>query len=451
MSWEKKQKSFELLKHTPTADQELIHRSEARIRLVTGGERGGKSLVGAMDCVGLIKPGNLIWLVGPTYEDCVPEWNYILDAASKLRIILKYSRNKTGSRWISIGGRSWDDDVMVVTKSADDPEKLAREAPHGVIGCEAGRLTYEAFLRLRGRVAEMRGWILLTGTLEQSVGWYPEYWKRWQSPNEDEAKSFSLPSWSNVVIYPKGEEDSEILRLKSQMSESRFLERHGGVPCPPSGLVFGEFTNKYHVGNFSFNPDLPVYLWIDPGYAGAYAVEVAQIVGDSVYIVDEVYEQGLVTEQIITICEQKPWWGSRGGGAVDIAATQHHGMPAVYEAWLSQAKMRLSARKVEINEGVERLKTFLKINPITGKPLFFVDSKCRGLLCEFGAGPPPIEGMGQYKWQQSKDGVVVGKVPRDRDNHAIKACIYGLVSQFGIASRPRFTVKSIPYKGSSFG
>ena len=44
---------------------------------------------------------------------------------------------------------------------------------------------------------------------------------------------------------------------------------------------------------------MPVRLAIDPGYAEAYAVEVLQCIDGREVIVDEIYERGLVTEEII--------------------------------------------------------------------------------------------------------------------------------------------------------
>ena len=298
---------------------------------------------------------------------------------------------------------------------------------------EAGLLDYETYLRCLGRASEKRAWILMTGTFESSLGWYAEKFNQWQGKNDEDARSFSLASWMNTVIFPGGRADAEILRLENQFSRERFLERFGGVPCPPFGLVFKEFRSLVHTKEIGFDADHPVYLWIDPGYAGAYAVEVAQIIQDRVFIVDEIYEQGFITEEIIQICRMRPWWAKVQGGAVDIAARQHQAMPAVAEVWQKEAGLRLSSQKVDIKEGIERLKTFLKPHPITGEANIVFNIRCKGIIGEFGGCPPAFDGDGVYRYKTDRQGTIIGDTPEDKNNHGIKAIIYGLVNRFGYA------------------
>ena len=60
-------------------------------------------------------------------------------------------------------------------------------------------------------------------------------------------------------------------------------------------------------------PGMPVRLAIDPGYAGAYAVEVLQCIDGREVIVDEIYERGLVTEEIIEMARSRPVVARRRG------------------------------------------------------------------------------------------------------------------------------------------
>jgi hypothetical protein len=261
----------------------------------------------------------------------------------------------------------------------------------------------------------------MTGTFEGSLGWYPEKFKEGQVPSNDFA-SFSIPTWSNLAIFPGGRQDPEILKLEREYPEEMFQERFGGVPCPPAGLVFKEFRTIHHVRETTI-ADGPVYLWIDPGYAGAYAVEVVQIIGDHVFVVDEIYEQKLVTSEIIQIANKRPWWKQVQSGVIDIAAKQHQAMPAV-----------LSSDKVGIVEGIERYHTFLNVNPLTNEPQITIDPKCKGLISEHGGCPNPFTGQSQtYRYKMDKEGMVIGEDPEDKNNHAIKAIIYGLVDRFGYA------------------
>jgi hypothetical protein len=71
--------------------------------------------------------------------------------------------------------------------------------------------------------------------------------------------------------------------------------------------------------------------------------------------------------------------------------------------------------------------------------------KCRGTLSEFGAVPSPFDGQTRaYRWKTDREGNIVGETPEDKNNHAIKAAIYGLVSRFGygyVANREFIKVK----------
>ena len=35
-----------------------------------------------------------------------------------------------------------------------------------------------------------------------------------------------------------------------------------------------------------YEPDVPVHIWMDPGYAGAYAVEAVQVKGEQICVID---------------------------------------------------------------------------------------------------------------------------------------------------------------------
>ena len=419
------------LGHILSPEQQAIVYCTAREVIGGGGERAGKSFVESDYLNVRFWEGDLFWIAGKDYDRCHSEFEYTAQAMMKLGAVraenISTPKNGQWSMKLETG-------CVIKTWSLKDWLKVGSEAPDGILIAEIAQITLQEYRRLCDRTAEKRGWVCGTGTFEGSLGWFPETWKLYQLPGQ-QGESFSLPSWSNKVVYPGGYEDEEIQRLKSNNSEDYFNERFGGIPSPPHGLVFPEFRYLTHVREIDI-ADLPLYLWIDPGYAGAYAVEVVQIVNDTVCLVDEVYERGLVTEQIIEVCMQRPWWKQVAGGVVDIAATQHQAMPAVAEVWLSKAKLRLRSNRVPEDAGRERLHTFLTVNPIDHQPHFFVDPKCEGILSEFGVCPNPFSGEAEpYKWKEDRTGVVVGKVPEDKNNHGIKAVIYGIVDKFGFVKR----------------
>ena len=413
---------------SPTEEQKVILDSDKRFILVAGGEQAGKSMIASKFLLKKTfetEEAGLYWLVAADYERTRAEFEYLVSDFAQLGILKKASKR------VDPGRIELADGTVIETKSAKDPRTLAMKAPNGIIGCEASQLDLESFYRLRGRCAPRKAWLFLAGTFESSLGWYPQMFQSWKYGVNNE-QSYSLPSWTNKHLYPEGKNDPEILRLKESSSDDFFMERIEGVPSPPRGIVFPEFRPDIHVSeNIEYVPDEPVHVWIDPGYAGAYAVCAVQIINDQVRVFDEIYEQNLITEEIINIAQNRPWYKDLTYGVIDIAGYQHQAMSAPAEVWLDSTGLYLDSDNININGGTERLKSTLKLTG-KGEPKLIISSKCKGLLSEFGAAANPFDGQTKvYQWKVDRDGNVVGNQPQDKYNHGIKALIYGLINHFG--------------------
>jgi len=423
----------------PTPAQEPIIYSQQRQLLVAGGERSGKSESAANYLTTRLPFGRLYWLVASNYNLTRPEYDYTCRNLEKLGYNFQATKQVDPGQ-IEVLDNKGRLVFRISTKSSNDPRSLAAEAPDGVVACEGAQLDYESYLRLRGRIAEKRGWLFMSGTFESSLGWFPELWERGQAPpaSEDDLVSYSIPSWTNVFVYPGGREDPEIKAMEAEFSADWFNERLGGKPCPPKGRVFDEFSTPLHVGSgeaYDFHPVELVHLLVDPGYATAYAVLAAHKLGDQLVVFDEVFERGMVTSEIIKLVKQRPWWNRVVGGAIDIAAKQHQAMPAPTEIWLKEAGVHLQSQQLSIRDGVEAVKRFLIVNPKSGQSLIKINGRCKGLISEFGGCPNPITNQtAVYRWKTDKEGNVVGEIPDDKNNHAIKALAYGIVNLFGFSS-----------------
>ena len=436
----------------PTPEQARILMSDKRFVLVAGGEQAGKSVVASLFLVQKyleltpdrpaegtrgargrrirVRPA-LYWLVGATYGETQREFQYLVEWFGALGLLAVATKRCDPGRIVL-----WDG-TRIETKSGVDHRTRSQESPDGIIGCEASQLDSTVFSRMRGRVTARNGWLFLAGTFESSVGWYPQLFKAWQRGGSDR-KSFSLPSWTNRELYPGGRDDPQLASLRADSTDDFFMERIAGNPVPPKGLVIPEIRPAIHVREISYIPGVPVRLAIDPGYAGAYAVEVLQIVEGREVIVDEIYERGLVTEEIVRMARSRPWWDDVEGGVIDVAGHQHQSMPAPAEVWQEEGEIYLSSSRVAINDGTQRLRSFLKVTGDGHGPKLLIGSHCKGILSELGVAPNPFDGQTRaYRWKTDREGNIVGRVPEDRYNHAIKAVIYHLVDRYGYASRPR--------------
>ena len=371
----------------------------------------------------------LLWIVGPDYDGAMEEFRYLADDMAKLELLADVSDATKGPLWMKL----WNGN-RVVTKSAMDFKKLGMQAPGYISMTEAARQEYMAFLRILGRIAERRAALGLSGTFEGAsesgvVGsWYAEMFKRWEVPNEDDAQSFSLPSWANLVIFPGGREDPEILRLERTTPPDIFQERYGAVPCKPAGLVLPEFSNKTHVGYFPYDPEAPVDIAIDPGYGlpGAYAVLAIQVKEGSLYLIAEMYVQHMTAEAVINKCKKEwPWFGKISSGAIDVAGKAHPATESQVEIWRKKAPhIYLRTKKVSVEGNVEALRTMLKLNE-HGRPNLYVNYNCPGFIAECGGGPSPVSGGGAWVYEPN-----TGKIS-DKHCHSTKAMGYYIVNNLG--------------------
>ena len=414
---------YDKLGFKATPGQVPILEDESRLILIAGGERSGKSLVTEKKALPKLFEGQLYWLVGKEYNEVRAEFGYFVKDFAELGILKKASTN------IDPGEIIFLENKKIVTLPTKDETKIATEAPDGIIVCEAAKISYYAYLKLLGRLIQKNGWMIMSGTFEGSLGWYPELFTSWQGYNEEGAKSYSLPSWTNTVSFPEGRTDPKIIFIENTTPHDIFLERYGGVPCPPSNKAVPEFSNKIHVGEYRYDPELPVTIAVDPGYAGAHAVLAIQKWAEQVVIVDEIYKQGVTTLDMTKIVKQRQPWGPHvEGGTIDIAGRQHQAMEAPIEIWLSEAKLQLRSQKVREEDGLDILRTFLKVNPVDNKPRLLVNAQCKGFISECGGCQSPTGGG---MWMRD----INTKKLIDRDNHACKAMIYWLVDSFGYAEK----------------
>ena len=447
------QKLYGIVGFEPHEEQIPFLACKKRFLHMAGGEQGGKSAClakkflsnwaedqGKYDNYGDgINAPLLYWLIGSAYGETIKEFSYIADDLRTLGQPVKQS-SRVDPGYIEI---KFPDErrprLRIETKSATDITKMSKDSPHGIIICEPGQVDVLVFDRAQGRITPMNGWLLMAGTFESSVGWFPQLWEAWQS-GADDRQSFSLPSWANRTLYPGGRNDPKILDLERHSSDQFFMERIAGHPVPPKGLVFNEFRADIHIKDISYIPDEHVYLGEDPGYGSqsAHALEVCHIIDGQVQVFDEIFEQGLTTEEIIRIAQSRPWWRERDHAGITFVSdpnyrNQHHSMTSVEEQWFKDTGLVARGKKIRINEGTERMKGFLKPDPIFRTPKVVFSPHVKGILSEFGVVPNPFDGqIRPYKWKTDREGTIIGETPEDMWNHGLKGLIYLITEVFGL-------------------
>ena len=404
------------------------------------------------------------WLIGLDYSQTEPEWGYLKDIFSKLGMWHIKSTDFNGTSGKSsrayIGPPDWSKDqcMKIETKSANNLEKIGGFPPMLIVLCEAAQNPTDTIVKKsQERLLQTRKYgsrLIIVGTFESSMGWYPQYYEKWHNGNvEDKAIAISCPSWENVVEFPLGREDPAILQVERDNTEEYFNERYGGVPCAPQGAVLaGHFNILTHVRDdiAYFDEKEEVFLWYDPGFTHPSAIMAGQKRNDEygdpyVVLFDEVYTTGLVADQVIDITETKEWFPNvnRYGCTIDYHGKDHSsaGIP-VADQWYNRTGIRFRSNKVptrvktpDITEtGVDLLKRKLKPHPITSIPRLVLNSKCKGWIAEAGGGPNPLTGKSTV-WLHQLDRQKVAVGYQGINDDCMTATIYGLWDMFGPAEK----------------
>lgn len=432
----------------PTEAQWKILLTVAKYIAISGGEQGGKSFIVVILLVlrFILLPRSqapfLIWLVGRRYEDSEKEWEYLIKFCLQLGWLdpRRYSRAGPEKKRLA----TLKDGTEIKTLTIAEEMNIGKERPDFILGCEISQASEEAYRKLRARAAASGGDMFLSGTYEAQWDWFTDLIEVWQNHTSQHA-SFALASWSNPHVYPEGREDPKILELIADASDEFVLERLSGIPRKPKGLVFGDvFDPKYHIREIDYIPGLPVYLAIDPGYnQSVHAAIALQLpVGGPIHWFDEIYDNLLTTSEMIEQLQLRPWWSDvdPNESVIDIQATarqQAQDDPPIV-IWEEKSGLSLNTVKVPIQDGIDRFRSFLRVDPVTGNPGMVIAPRCRGSLAELGSGKNPLTGTkGAYMWQFDARGEKKGIVPRNRYNDAIKAVTYWLVYKFGFVKSKR--------------
>ena len=462
-----------------------------RWRQAAGGIRGGKTKGGSVNIV-----IDVLWrryrgvnddlwgCLGDTYSMVDEEMVTIAGLFDELGIMYDFSSPKN-QRWTI----TFPDTAQEIrTMSGSDVSKIASKAYRGIVIGEAAQVDPEAIRNAEDRVSERRGWVAQEGTFEQTKGMhYNQQARQWQNPAA-RGKFYSLPTWENLVVYPGGRTDPEILSRESAMTRERFLERYGGEPSRRSKVVLKYADNRFQVqhrypnSKTSYDPELPVYLFCDPGIAHAYAVAAVQFwptgeddtwkidpratkrQGEICWVIDAVYRWNRGVDQIVAECAMKPWAANVELAVMDVAARQRRaeGDPIVEQwpkLWRKHTEQGINVftQQVPLHAGYDVHDLCLRNSwpEEDAQEMFNQDNKIRQVTDPYGprllfdpkAAPPLFGGKvddreyeGEYNLHSFKvdpEGYATRPDPVDTHNDLIKALSYGLYWRYGPAGMRR--------------
>ncbi len=431
--------SFKLMGYTPNGAQMPIHKRTPTVLQIVGAEGAGKSRVTASEITACIPWCKLIYLIGQTYENAHIEFNYIVESLLSLGALalseVSQPRQgawqmvtKTGCRIVTL---SVERGASSIIAKGEQPDIFAL--------LEAGIMnSFSVMLASVRRATRAAGRVILSGTLKDNFGWYASLVDELAPlKNAWRGLTYSLPAWTNTLIYPGGRDDPEIRRLESILPVDEFARTVAALRVPSRALIFPEFSYAANVRRCPFDASLPVHLWIDPGYfPSAYAVIPVQFHGPEVWQPEEIYLHHHYHQQVIEICKAKPWWPNVARIAMDIAGKQHHADESGEEIWANETGFKIHTNPIGVTAGIMRHRSFL-----SPTPRLFHDPKCKQTLNEYKL----------YKRRTDRDGNPTSDEPIDANNHAMKAIAYGLVDRFGFVDNRAPSLAGMLGQGSAKG
>ena len=221
---------------------------EWRFLVVSGGQRGGKTITPAAEIVHeLSQPNRRIWICAPTYDLCDRMFEYVWEWVVRQGVLGRNieSKSKTrDNREIRMGWNSW-----VRCKSTDNNgESCVGEQLDLVVWDECAPESREIWEgKLFQRLANRQGRGMLISS-PRGFNWFKEYYDRGEDPEFRKVgwRSIKFSQLDNPFIDKK-----EILRQKHTMAESAWEQEVMGNFVHFSGLVYPMFRDEL------FNPENP--------------------------------------------------------------------------------------------------------------------------------------------------------------------------------------------------
>ena len=457
-TWKQKKIVFDALGYGPHAGQVPYHQSDARLLVVVGGERAGKSEGTEKEIISrwFWCKGKRIGFAAQKYDGTRREMEYLAQYLKTLGMLEGTPTMPKSGKWV-ITGKDGTVAESISLQDGTDELTATGDAFDIIALVEAGHLTQEALTAALGRTMETRGLVIISGTLLDSFGWHADIYstcKAGPEHNAYEGAAFSWPTWFNKALFPGGEQDPEIQRMRATMPKDIFGRRVAAEVVASPARIFPEFDTAVHAQAVPYDPKLPVTLWLDAGYYPShYTVIPVQFVeeqvvapdGDIVTLemvnqIDEIWVNHTGHRAVYEMCKEREWWEMVTRIVGGHETKQHDASgKTTQKLWQSFAREDGHALPFrvfnagKVLDGVSRIRTFL-IDPMIEVPRYRYDkAKCVGTPEEFH----------KYSRKTNQRREVTSEQPADANNDIMDCLRNGLVERYGfVARRTGVTVPS---------
>lgn len=324
----------------------------------------------------------------------------------------------------------------ILFRQAEEPDKMRSLNLSGFYIDESSQVSEAAFMLFQGR---LRGPGLRKGFLTTNPNghdWQYSWFHKQDMFNNDAAKrQFNLvkaPSTENIHL-PEG----YIAGMLSTWSPERIKREIEGSFDAFEGMVYHEFRRDVHVIQpFVIPKEWTKVIGIDHGFRNPAAwIWGAVDYDENVYIYREFYEREWLIEEILKGNSKQGKPGTlqlMRGEKIDqaridpsVRAVRGQTGQSDWDLYMENLPkdFPLFPANNEKTTGIDKMKSYLKINPKTNKPRLFIFNTCHELIDEFSKYRYKELSTNQKGKQAEKE------EPMKVDDHALDALRYLIMSR----------------------
>lgn len=322
-------------------------------------------------------------------------------------------------------------------RGLDEPDKLRSMNLNGGLIDEGNQTSEEAFALLQGRLRGKHVRKLIYVTNSSGRNWLWKYWVDKGCFKTDWVKNqfynIHAPSTENIHLPP-----GYVQSMLESYSDDRIKREVLANEDSFTGQVYPEFKRDIHVVKPFRIPDhWERHIRIDHGFRNPAAALFFAVSPDSeVYLYKELYESEWLIHEIVggkkVHAQDKPGIAALAGldkfvsAKIDPSTKNRRGVTGTsdfdeyYRVWPKKLPP-LATAKNDVQVGIDRVKSYLKVNPKNNRPLCYIFDTCTETLGE----------MVTYKYPELKEGQADTKAESEKPvkahDHAMDAFRYMIV------------------------
>jgi phage terminase large subunit len=422
-----------LLLPNPHDKQREFLADSHRYKVLNWGRRSGKSVAVWEKVVleGMLRQGTY-YIIAPTYKQAKSIYwrdicktyrgDFMTFNEQELAITFDHLTNveiETQAGKIIVNHDPDLPPTRIELKGADNPDSLRGTGIMGAVMDEYafipdGKYLYDTIIR--PALADRNGWAVFISTPN---GVYNHFYDLVTDAQSDPDRYFysHATALDNRYFMERSPNEFEETRIEYEKDGKidTFNQEWLAQFVNPGQLVYGDFDREKHLFGIGCEveemPDQGTYcMAIDFGMTDPTAAVFVLIDYDgNWWIYDEVYQSDLHLDQLVYVLRDKM-------GDTRFARIIGDGAARFELESLRKRRFRITGGKKgadSISNGVQEVRSLLKIREGTGKPKIFIHRGCKNTIREFES----------YSWIRDAFGDITN-VPEDKNNHAMDAIRY---------------------------